>query len=151
MNSPDPSPDQQGPEQIELPPSNPAEHKLAAASAGECSVKDLVHFLLDQSLCALLDAPFEPNPDGTCPAFAPLLMSKDGGVDHLALFTSPDRARRVIKMKPEYQYAFSTHFSWWLKVAQPHWGFVINPTWGLTLEISPDNAKSIRSQIDLSK
>lgn len=113
---------------------NALERDLFAAQNGEQSVGDFLTGLVNADVVLLSRHEITRIED---PADMPALVlpATEGNSQHLAVFTSPERAHRVAKTYPEYRYGVKTDFIWVLAHTAPGMGVAINPGWTLGMKI----------------
>lgn len=73
----------------------------------------------------------------------PLLFTDEDGVEVMLLFTSPDRAKPVVKDYEGYSGGLVAEFLWLLSIVQKGWGISINPGLESGIDLDPDMVQQI--------
>lgn len=66
----------------------------------------------------------------------------------IAVFSSPERASRMIAQFPDYNFPIMVDTSWVLRAIGPSMGVAFNPGWEMGFEIAPEGAQQLKQALD---
>ena len=123
------------PEPAPLVPSNPLEFALAQARDGRLPIPDFLRLLLASKLA--VPSATEVKADGR--GLQPLVFDKQGTA-MVAVFSSPERAGVFADRAPYLLYGSAAGL---LRALAPDLGIVLNPTYELGFDISPQGIAAV--------
>lgn len=136
----------------EFEPRNELEQKLLAAANEEISGDELIAGLLDMQVFM----PVEDEDSGIqgfqrSTYARPLVVEAEGGIHVLVLFSSPERARRVIAEFPKFGGGLLADFSWVLERIDAGAGVSINPGWDVGIDLDPETVMQLSQELAARK
>jgi hypothetical protein len=124
---------------------NELERKLEALHDGLLSETDFLGQLVDTEI-------FMPIQDDTTAqgiqrstSAKPLVVEDESGTPVMLLFTSPERAKPVVREFPGFGGGLLTEFKWVLEKLDDGVGVSINPTLEIGYDIEPASVKQLQA------
>ena len=128
---------------------NDLERKLEALHDGEMSEADFLNALIKAEI-------FMPIQDNTTSGIQlstsakPLVVEDESGVPVMLLFTSPERAKPVVREFPGYGGGLLTEFKWVLEKMDEGVGVSLNPVLEIGYDIEPATVKKLQASLQSS-
>ena len=126
-------------ENEDFEPKNELEQKLLAAALGEISSEDLIAGMLDAEVFMPVEDEDTQIQGFQKSTYArPLVVQDEEGTHILVLFSSPERAKRLIEEFPDFKGGLLTNFRWVLERIDSGAGVTINPGWEVGIDLEPE-------------
>ena len=128
---------------------NDLERKLEALHDGEMSEADFLIALIKAEI-------FMPIQDNTTSGIQlstsakPLVVEDESGIPVMLLFTSPERAKAVVREFPGYGGGLLTEFKWVLEKMDEGVGVSLNPVLEIGYDIEPATVKKLQASLQSS-
>lgn len=125
---------------------NELERKLEALHTGCMHESD---FLRDLSVTEI----FMPIQDNSIQGIQrstsakPLVVEDESGIPVMLLFTSPERAKPVVREFPGFGGGLLTEFKWILEKMEAGMGISLNPGWEIGYDIEPETVKRLQAVV----
>lgn len=128
---------------------NELERQLLAAHEGSISEEDLVDFILGGEVFMPIQDEKGEQIQGLqrSSKAMPLAVEADGGIVVMLVFSSPDRAKPVVKEFDGYGGGLLTEFSWVLEKIDEGFGISINPGWDIGFDIEPELVAELKKRL----
>jgi hypothetical protein len=123
---------------------NDLERKLEALHDGNLSEADFLRDLINAEI-------FMPIQDNTSAGIQlstsakPLVVEDESGIPVMLLFTSPERAKQVVKEFPGFGGGLLTEFKWVLEKMDEGVGVSLNPVLEIGYDIEPETVKKLQA------
>jgi type III secretion system (T3SS) SseB-like protein len=131
-------------ETTDFVPHNDLEEQLMAVHAGTLDVEAFVARLINEQVFMPVKdekqaiAGFQRTTQAQ-----PLLIEDADGNQVMAVFTSPERAKRFLEYFPNYKGGLLTEFSWVLKKIGGGFPLALNPGWEIGLDFDAEMVASL--------
>jgi SseB protein N-terminal domain len=131
-------------ETTEFAPHNDLEEQLMAVHAGTLGVEEFVARLVnDQVFMPVKDEKHAIAGFQRSTQAEPLLIEDEDGNQVMAVFTSPERAKPLLALFPEYRGGLLTEFSWVLRKIGGGFPLALNPGWDIGLDFDAEMVASL--------
>lgn len=118
---------------------NDLERQLVAAQEGKIAGEDFLQELLAaQVFMPVKDSANIGGLQTDRGIATPLTVSAEDGCEVLLVFTSPDRAKGLVKEYPKFGGGLLVEFEWILKRIGMNVGIALNPGWEVGMDMEPD-------------
>jgi len=117
-------------------PHNDLEVQLSAAQSGEISSDVFFEYLIGTQVFMPVTTPEADNINKVIPL---TIETEDGNA--YAVFSSPNRAKALLKQFPDYENGMLVDFKWLLTQAAPDLGLSLNPGLEMGIDMAPDMLK----------
>jgi hypothetical protein len=119
-------------------PRNDLERQLVRAQSGEIPPEIFMEELLQSQLFMPIHEKHQIAGFQSSSSAHPLLLAGDDGMQAIALFTSPDRAKGFVKDYPGFEGGLLADLKWIVDKTGGGYGLVLNPGWPVGLEMAPE-------------
>ncbi len=127
-------------------PTNPLEHRLLDARAGQATTAQLLEALFASQVYVLLNVDLGVTGAWRSDAL-PLVLNSPTGVPLIALFSAPERAQGWPERAPAFPHGVLIDFHLLLRDMAPGVGVVLNPGLALGVELSPTIMQGMRERV----
>lgn len=127
-------------------PRNELEQELFSMWNGELSKEEFLRVFLISDLFIMVDG--EPA-GNTLGEKKPMVVSTAPTEPKMmAVFSSAERADRMTRQFPDYNFPIMVDCSWVLHCIGPTMGIAFNPGWAMGFEIAPEGAQQLKMALD---
>lgn len=130
-------------------PRNDIETKLLAAQEGKLDAEEFMKELLDAQLFLPVRDDSSIGNFQRSTRAQPLSLDAEDGSKVLVLFTSPERAKEFLKDYPGYTGGILTDLPWLFEHMGVGFGIVLNPGWGVGLDLEPQEVEQLAGRSTL--
>ncbi len=125
---------------------NDLERQLEAAQAGKIPGEEFLNeLLLAQVFMPVKDTKMIGGLQTDRGVATPLTVEVDGVGQVIMLFTSPERAKSIVKDYPNYTGGLLVEFQWVLERIGGGVGISLNPGWDVGMDMEPDMVAQLAS------
>lgn len=126
-------------------PHNDLEKMLAEVTLGTASAEDFVKRLLagDQVFMPIKDEKHAIAGFQTSTKAQPLVIEDDEGTEILVLFTSPERAKPIAEMFPDFKGGLLAEFTWVLRRIGGGFPISLNPGWDVGMDFDAETVAQL--------
>ncbi|WP_303907255.1 SseB family protein [Thiohalomonas denitrificans] len=125
-------------------PKNDLEEKLLAAQEGRISGEDFLRDLMDTQVFMPVEDKYEIAGLQSSDKAQPLVLEDESGMQVVALFTSPERAKPFLEDFPKYKGGLLTEFTWIAERIGSGVGITLNPGSETGLEMAPEMLQQLK-------
>lgn len=125
---------------------NELERKLEALHAGCMQESDFLrHLSVTEIFMPIQDNSIQGIQRST--SAKPLVVEDESGIPVMLLFSSPERAKPVVREFPGFGGGLLTEFKWILEKMEAGMGISLNPGWEIGYDIEPDAVKRLQAVV----
>lgn len=126
---------------------NELERKLEALHDGKMSEADFLGQLINTEIFMPIQDDSTPEGIQRSTSAKPLVVEDESGIPVMLLFTSPERAKPVVREFPGFAGGLLTEFKWVLEKIGDGVGVSLNPVLELGYDIEPATVKKLRAEL----
>lgn len=126
---------------------NELERKLEALHDGKLSEADFLSQLIDAEIFMPIQDDSTAQGIQRSTRAKPLVVEDESGIPVMLLFTSPERAKPVVREFPGFGGGLLTEFKWVLEKIDEGVGVSLNPVLELGYDIEPATVKKLQASL----
>jgi len=134
-------------EDTEFAPVNDLEVRLLQAQDGTLSAEDFMDSLLADTVYVLLDKPVDADSEWN-QEINPLVLTSEADEPMFAVFSAVERAAPWSDELPQFENALQVEVRWLLSAISEGVGIVLNPGFGVGMEMIPDAVAQMKQRAD---
>lgn len=126
-------------------PKNSLEEKLIAAQEGHIAGEEFLQELLSSQVFMPVEEKYDIAGLQTSDKAQPLVLEDEAGLQVVALFTSPERAKDFLEHYPKFKGGLLTEFTWVVERIGAGIGISLNPGSEAGLDMAPEMLEQLKS------
>lgn len=123
------------------------ERKLEALHDGQLSEADFLSQLINAEIFMPIQDDCTPEGIQRSTRAKPLVVEDESGIPVMLLFTSPERAKPVVREFPGFGGGLLTEFKWVLEKMDEGVGISLNPVLEIGYDIEPATVKKLQASL----